>query len=201
MAETVAIQELLGRLRRRDIRVWAEGDRLRFNAPKGALTSELQKDIASHKDALLRFLGSVAAAEESAPPIGRVSREEDLPLSYAQQRVWFLQKFDPKSPAYNVPTEVVGGPSTRPGVLAGALGEILRRHEVLRTRFVSREGEPFQVVEPYRGVELPVVDLSSLESADWIRETDRLAREEASRPFDLERGPLVRFFYLERGPD
>ncbi len=200
-AHSHVIQELLGRLRRRDIRVWAEGDRLRFNAPRGAMTPELQEDIASNKDAILRFLGSVAQGEESSPPIEKASRDEPLPLSYAQQRVWFLQKFDPKSPAYNVPAEVVGNEHTRPDVLARALGELLKRHEILRTRVVTREGEPFQVVEPYRPVTLPVVDLTSLDGDDWVRETGRLAREEAGRPFDLERGPLVRFFYLERYPD
>ncbi|HVR99450.1 MAG TPA: amino acid adenylation domain-containing protein, partial [Thermoanaerobaculia bacterium] len=130
------------------------------------------------------------------PPVQSVARDRPLPLSFAQQRLWFLDQLDPGSPAYNLPAAVrLSGSLVRP-VLAAALGEIVRRHESLRTTFGPvGPGEPVQVIAapPEIGlVALPVVDLSALPEAAREAEALRLAGEEAQRPFDLERGPLLR---------
>ncbi len=124
-----------------------------------------------------------------------------VPLSFSQQRLWFLDRLEPESPFYNVPLAVrLLGRLDLPA-LAAALGEIVRRHEALRTRFVEIAGRPVQVVEREVVVAIPVSDLSGLPAAGRETEAARLARAEARRPFDLERGPLLRVSLLRLGAE
>ena len=134
----------------------------------------------------------------SAPPITRVSRDEDLPLSFAQQRLWFLDQLDPGSSAYNIPVSVAIEGALDVAALRHVLAEIARRHETLRTTFAARRGEPVQVVGPASAEWLPEVDLSALGEAGRD-EAYRLAAERARRPFDLARGPLARLQVVRLG--
>jgi len=130
--------------------------------------------------------------ELAMPPLVRASREGDLTLSFAQQRLWFLDRFDPGTPAYNIPAAFrFRGPLDRPALEAG-LGEIVRRHEVLRTSFQEREEEPVQRIAPPGPFLLPQVDLAALPADLREGELERLVRQEAFRSFDLSRGPLLR---------
>jgi phthiocerol/phenolphthiocerol synthesis type-I polyketide synthase E len=130
------------------------------------------------------------------PPLERVSREQELPLSFAQQRLWFLAQLEPESPAYNVPSvlRLEGGLDL--AALEESLHEILSRHEVLRTTFSWSGTGPVQVIAPPAPYRLPQIDLTALPAAARRPESMRLADEEAHRPFDLERGPLLRSFLL-----
>jgi amino acid adenylation domain-containing protein len=122
-----------------------------------------------------------------------------LTLSYSQQRLWFLDQLTPGSHAYNIPFPLhVEGP-LEPAVLATALSEIVRRHEVLRTTFAAGEGEPCQVIHPVRPLPLPVVDLAALPAETRRREALRLAEEDALRPFDLAAGPVLRASLVRLG--
>ena len=134
---------------------------------------------------------------EPAPPIRREPRAGDLPLSFAQERLWFLHRLQPESPAYNIPLALYAGGPLDAGRLAAALSAVVRRHEVLRTVFVDRDGEPVQVVLPAVAVPLPWIDLGALPAVRREREARRLAAAEAARPFDLARGPLLRAVLLE----
>ncbi|HVR95588.1 MAG TPA: amino acid adenylation domain-containing protein, partial [Thermoanaerobaculia bacterium] len=125
-----------------------------------------------------------------APPIVPVPREGDLPLSFAQQRLWFLDQLEPGSPAYNIPFAVRLTGDLAPALLERVFAEVVRRHESLRTTFSSREGRPVQVIASEVRPELPVVDLSRLPRL--LEMAFELAVEEARRPFDLQRGPLLR---------
>ncbi|HVR98413.1 MAG TPA: amino acid adenylation domain-containing protein, partial [Thermoanaerobaculia bacterium] len=125
-----------------------------------------------------------------APPVVPVPRDGDLPLSFAQQRLWLLDQLEPGSAAYNIPLAVRLDGAVSPGRLAWIFGEVARRHEALRTTFAPREDRPVQVIAPEWKPELPVVDLSRL--ADREERALALARDEARRPFDLRRGPLLR---------
>ena len=112
-------------------------------------------------------------------------REGSLPLSFAQQRLWFIDQLEPGSSLYNMPVVLrVEGPLDS-GVLALTLGEIVRRHEALRTVFAATEGSPVQVIQPAEPFRLPVVDLSELPQTE--REAQALTRtgDEAAGPFDL----------------
>ncbi|HSF43384.1 MAG TPA: amino acid adenylation domain-containing protein, partial [Thermoanaerobaculia bacterium] len=137
----------------------------------------------------------------AAPPLERGARPERLPLSFAQQRLWFLDRLEPESPAYNIPLALrVDGPLDR-AALTGSLAEVVRRHEVLRTVFREVDGEPVQVIEPARPSSLPLADLSGLPEAARYPEALRLARAEARRPFDLESGPVLRTTLVRLGAE
>jgi amino acid adenylation domain-containing protein len=127
-----------------------------------------------------------------APPIMPVEREGELPLSFAQQRLWFIQQLEPESGAYNIPTAVRLTGALNLAALRQSLIEIARRHEALRTRFVSREGQPVQVIDELVKTELPLYDLSGLSPEEREQEAREIAAQEAIRPFDLERGPVWR---------
>src|SRR6185369_13159477 len=142
-----------------------------------------------------------------APPLVPVLRLGPLPLSFAQQRLWFIDQLEPGSPLYNMPVALgVAGPLDA-GVLALCLGEIARRHESLRTVFAVLEGgdgTPVQRILPAAPCALPLVDLSGLPESRRDALSRRLAGEEASRPFDLGglRGDtLLRGLLLRLAPD
>ncbi len=137
-----------------------------------------------------------AGVGQLSTPLVPVPREGSLPLSFAQQRLWFIDQLEPGSPLYNVPAALrVEGPLDG-GVLALCLGEIVRRHEALRTVFAAPQGWPVQVIQSPAPIELPVVDLSSLPESAREDLVPALAAVEAGRPFDLARGPLLRALLL-----
>ncbi|HEX2092471.1 MAG TPA: amino acid adenylation domain-containing protein, partial [Longimicrobiaceae bacterium] len=126
------------------------------------------------------------------PPVVRVPREGPLPLSFAQQRLWFLDRLEPGRSTYNLPyaLRIRGGLDLR--ALERALTEIVRRHESLRTRFPVLDAQPVQWIEPARTLRLPLVDLGGVPGDARDAELARLVAEEARRPFDLATGPLLR---------
>jgi amino acid adenylation domain-containing protein len=145
-------------------------------------------------------LAGMAAAVEAArgvgrpvrPPLRPVPRDRPLPLSYAQERLWFLDRLAPGRAVYNMPLALAVRGRLTPARIDAVLSEVVRRHEALRTRFAEVGGEPVQLVAPPAPVRLPRLDLSALPAERRAAETLRLAREEARRPFDLGRGPLLR---------
>ncbi|HEY0603973.1 MAG TPA: amino acid adenylation domain-containing protein, partial [Herpetosiphonaceae bacterium] len=126
------------------------------------------------------------------PPLNRVPRDGPLPLSFAQQRLWFLDQLEPGNPFYNIHTALeVTGPLDRRAV-EQSLNEVVRRHEALRTTFSMRDDQPVQVIAPVLSIELPIVDLRDLPEDARESEALRLAAEEAGQPFDLQHGPVLR---------
>lgn len=135
----------------------------------------------------------------SAPPVEPVAREAELPLSFAQQRLWFLDQLTPGNPFYNVATAVqLTGPLTV-AALRRSLGEVVRRHEVLRTTFPMRDGRAAQRIAPPSSFVVAVVDLSALWENHRKTEVYRLGYAEADRPFELASGPLLRATLLRLG--
>ena len=123
----------------------------------------------------------------------RRSGTEALPLSFAQQRLWFLDKLVPNNPFYNIPAALHLTGSLNRQALEESLTEIIRRHEALRTRFEERRrGQVQQVVMTARAVEMPLVDLAGVGEAERDAEVRKLIAEEARRSFDLSNGPLLR---------
>ncbi|HZI09664.1 MAG TPA: amino acid adenylation domain-containing protein, partial [Myxococcus sp.] len=131
-------------------------------------------------------------------PIPLAPRDAPLPLSFAQQRLWFLDQLQPGSATYNIAAALKLEGSLDAEALRQALQALVQRHEALRTSFVVRDGVPTQHIHPEARVELPVVEL---EPARRDAEAARLAREEALRPFDLAQGPLVRTTLLRLAPE
>ncbi|HZT60185.1 MAG TPA: condensation domain-containing protein, partial [Pyrinomonadaceae bacterium] len=154
-------------------------------------------------EALARLIDSArkSAPACDAPPIEPVPRTGNPPLSFAQQRLWFIHQLEADNTAYNMPAAARLTGDLDVEALERSLGEIVRRHEVLRTVFVMEEDEPAQVILPASPVLLPLVDLSKLEAAEREAEVTRRATAEARKPFDLSRGPLIRFTLLRLGEE
>ncbi len=142
------------------------------------------RELAAHVDVALQ-----SGTSSGVPPLRRVSRDEVLPLSFAQQRLWFLAQLEPDSPFYNSPLAVRLKGEFQLPALEQTLRELLRRHEVLRTSFVTDQGKPRQVIGLVT-VPLEVMDLS--EKSDREKAVRELAAQEVAGPFDLSRGPLLR---------
>jgi amino acid adenylation domain-containing protein len=123
-----------------------------------------------------------------------------LPLSFAQQRLWFLDKLVPASPFYNVPVAIRVRVPLDLGVLRRTLNEIVRRHEVLRTSFPEVANRPTQVVGASFEVPFSIIDLRTLDQARREQESLRMATEDAQLPFDLRHPPLVRARAVLLGP-
>jgi amino acid adenylation domain-containing protein len=145
-------------------------------------------------------VGGLAAAVElerrstrpELPALVAEGRGGEAEPSFAQQRLWFLDQLLPGSTRYNVPAALRLAGRLDVEALSRSVNEIVRRHEVLRTTFASRGGRPVQVITPEVRLEVPVVDLGALPEGEREGRARRIVEEEASRPFDLARGPLVR---------
>ena len=127
-----------------------------------------------------------------APTFVTASSERRAPLSFAQQRLWFLDQLVPNSPFYNLPGAVRLDGRLDLDVLESVINEIVKRHETLRTRFEVEEGEPVQVIGEWKPRKLEVEDLSGLPRGVREKEARRITREEAETGFELDRGPLLR---------
>jgi len=139
-----------------------------------------------------------AGAELEAPPIVPVSRETNLPLSFAQQRLWFIDRLGPNTALYNIPLAMSLTGELNVEALRYAVDEVIRRHESLRTTFAAVEGQPRQIIQPPQRDNLIVVDLSQFSEQERANQTKRWIAEEARRPFDLGTGPLLRVTLLKQ---
>jgi amino acid adenylation domain-containing protein/non-ribosomal peptide synthase protein (TIGR01720 family) len=140
-------------------------------------------------------------AAPAAPELSLAERGRDVPLSFAQERLWVLDQIDPGSVSYTLPNPIRLKGALDADALGRALTEIVRRHEALRTTFAGSEGRAFQVVNPPAPVPLPLIDLTNLPPSEREVEARRHARELARQPWDLARGPLLRARLVRLAPD
>ncbi|RAL24606.1 non-ribosomal peptide synthetase [Thermoflavimicrobium daqui] len=131
-------------------------------------------------------------AVDETPELKRIERNEILPASFAQQRIWVLDQLIPDNPFYNVASAIVLSGSLNIKALKQALQDLIDRHETLRTTFGKVNGQPVQMIAESMPISVDVIDISHLQPSQREREVQRYAREEALRPFDLQKGPLVR---------
>ncbi|HGY55852.1 MAG TPA: amino acid adenylation domain-containing protein [Caldithrix abyssi] len=136
-----------------------------------------------------------------APPIEPLKRDGEIPLSFAQQRLWFLDQLSPDSPFYNIPGAIRLKGKLDKEVLKQSLNEIIRRHETLRTTFDNIRGKPVQVIHDQWHIDIPVEDLSALKEEERESKARRLAEEETAKPFNLKTGPLVRVRLIKLAED
>jgi amino acid adenylation domain-containing protein len=142
--------------------------------------------------------------ETAGPPAASISRrpgDGPCPLSFSQQRLWFIQQMDPRNVAYNMGGVTRLDGSLDAGALQRALDLVVDRHEALRTVFVLRDGEPMQQVVAGMRVPVETEDLRALEPAEAEEEVRRHAGRELARPFDLAAGPLMRASLLRLAPE
>lgn len=129
-------------------------------------------------------------------PLSQVDRKSGLPLSYAQQRLWFLDQMEPENPFYNISLGVrLRGPLNQEALRA-TFADIIRRHEILRTTFEVGDGSPTQKITDHFEFDLETVDLSGMASEQQRQEEQRILQSAAQRPFDLTQLPLLRVMVL-----
>ncbi len=133
--------------------------------------------------------------------IQRAARSANMPLSFAQQRLWFLDQLNPNSALYNNCLSVTGAGPLDEKLFERSLNEVVRRHEALRTIFVYEQGRPYQHILPSLTLKVPSVDLQAMLSAERQAAVERLMAEEGFQPFDLSTGPLIRAKLLRLEPN
>ena len=141
---------------------------------------------------LLRRLRMKRESEADKAQIGRRIDLHEYPLSYAQQRLWFLSQIEPDSPFYNIPGALRLHGELEPDALAHALNEIIQRHEVMRARLRTENGAPVQDVVDEQTLDLPVIDLRSFSGIAQDKQVEALVQKEGAWLFDLQLGPLIR---------
>src|SRR5437016_2675694 len=163
----IRIADFISHLYSLDVRLTPEGERLRVDGPKGTLNAVLREQIAEHKAEILQFFRNADNANHFAPPpISRAAKDEASPLSFAQERLWFLEQFEPGGSAYNICRAARLTGLLKIEALEQSLSEIMRRHEVLRTRFQVVDGRPVQVRAPAQKLSISLVELSQLSHAE-----------------------------------
>ncbi|MFF1561648.1 amino acid adenylation domain-containing protein [Streptomyces sp. NPDC058279] len=190
-----AARELLDRLTTDGIQLWVQDGRLRFR-PSGALTPDKVAELRTHKDEVVRLLSQPADAEPDELFDG--PRPDTLPLSYGQESLWFLDRLGLQD-SYNVGTTFRIEGELDVHALLRALDEVVRRHEVLRTRFRETDGVVAQIVDPPERVQVNRVDLSTVPAEEReARTKEHLARHFATH-FDLAEDRLVAVQLLKLG--
>ena len=193
----VKIVNLIKSLNDKGIYLFSEDDKLKTKAAKGVITPDIATTIRDHKTELLDYLKKnavdTAITTTSSSPITPVSREQDLPLSFAQQRLWLLDKIDGGSLHYNMPGALRLTGELDRDALSRAVNTIVARHESLRTCFIEgADGQPLQAIQAFSTFEVPLVDLSMLPSNERNDELKKRISAEANTAFDLSRDMMLR---------
>lgn len=190
------VDDLIERLSARKITISLDGSKLRLTAPKGAVDATLKEALTARRDEIVEALrrreerARMTAAHDS--PIPRPDRNRPLPLSFAQRRLWFLDRLNPGGSAYTI-----GGASRILGafdldLLGRAVDLLVERHEALRMRFREADGTPFAEVSPDVRPTLEVIDASGTPPDERDATATRLIGELMAEPFDLTEGPLFK---------
>jgi amino acid adenylation domain-containing protein len=186
------IEEFLSYLCSLDVKLWIEENRLRCSAPKNVLIPVIKQELAERKEDILAFLRNnsldVVADKQLICP---VKRQGNLPLSFAQQRLWFTEQLTQISHVFDTPTISYLKGLLNVAALQSAINEIVRRHEILRTSFTLVEGKPVQIIHPFLSLSLPIIDLQKLSEVEREVEIQRLIDIEASKCFNLTEVPLL----------
>lgn len=184
------VVEFLASLAKKDIRLWLEGENLRFSAPEGAFTPEIKEKVVANKPAIIEFLRQARKLNETA--IEPASRDQPLVTSFGQQRLWILDQLNPGDVTYNMSSALRIKGALDVTVLDKVLRELVKRHESLRTCFEDSDGEPVQVILPPDQWRLVQRDLSQQSDADQQAAVDHAVNLESLTPYDLQSGPLFR---------
>ena len=197
-----SISALMARLREQKVVLSVKDGELKCYAPEGALDKKLVDAIKGNKSELIDFARQNAGASDVAPlmPIAR-GRTDRLPLSFAQQRLWFLEQLEGQLTAYNMAVAWRLSGTLDVESLRRALESIVQRHEALRTTFTMSGEQPQQMIGTMDRFALPVVDLGSLEPEQREAEITRHRQLEAERPFDLTRDLMLRASLLRVSGD
>ena len=148
-----------------------------------------QKDFAGISDRQIELIKDLLKRDDSTV--------NSFPLSFTQQRLWFLDELEPGLPIYNIPAAIRLTGALDINALTSSLNEVVRRHESLRTIFISIDGQPRQVILPTLTLSIPVVKLGDLSAVDQETRVSELRDAEVRQPFSLTHGPLLRARLLQ----
>ncbi len=190
-------------LRQRDIRVLLDGERLRINAPKGALDENTRAAIADRRDELIGFLRSAGnvPGSKSFDDIPRIPRQHPLPVSAAQQRLWFLDRMQPGRTDYNIGVALRLRGALDLALLRRSINALVERHEALRMRIGERGGSPWLEIDAPSDIAIETVDVAGTPAASRDATLRNHAEQWLQHPFDLARGPLARFLIVRFDAD
>ncbi|MEH2290128.1 amino acid adenylation domain-containing protein [Nostoc sp.] len=187
------IEEFLSYLCSVDVKLWIEENRLRCSAPKDVLTPVIKLELAERKEDILAFIRkNNVAVSSNNQPIYPVKRQENLPLSFAQQRLWFLAQLEPDSSFYNIPAAVRLEGQLNLEALQQSFNEIISRHEVLRTNFQTTQEQAVVVIYEQKPLTLSIVDISELAANQQQVEVKQQAAQAAQVAFDISSDHLLR---------
>nr|AAF17280.1 NosC [Nostoc sp. GSV224] len=186
------IEQLVVDLSKQGVKLWVEGEQLRVNAPKGVLTLETRDLLTKNKAELIFLLHEKNADTDTDFPPIKAERPQNLPLSFAQERLWLLNQLEPDNPSYNEQAALKLHGKLNVVALEQSLNKIIDRHEALRTNFRTINEQPVQVITDSLNLNVPIVDLSELPESEREIACQQLATTEANRPFDLASSPLIR---------
>ncbi|MEO0537757.1 MAG: condensation domain-containing protein, partial [Cyanobacteria bacterium P01_A01_bin.123] len=192
------VNELLSYFQSLDVRLWVDGAQLHYSAPQGTLTPTLKSQLIERKSEIIEFLqrGSTDSSSD-AKSILPISRDIELPLSFAQQRLWFLQQLEPDNPFYNENFVIRLTGVLNVAALEQSLKFIVQRHESLRTAFKAVGEQTIQVIAPELFIDLLLINLQNFPETTKEAELQRLATEQLQNPFDLAQDSLVRWMLLK----
>ncbi|PSB51011.1 non-ribosomal peptide synthetase [filamentous cyanobacterium Phorm 6] len=190
--------QFLAELAERGVKLWLESDTLRFRAPKGVMTSENRELLVLHKTKVISLLSqSNTSANDTKQTLVPVSAKRDIPLSFPQEQLWFLSQLNSNNVSYNELFALRFLGVLNIVALEQSLNKIVARHAALRTNFTVVNGQPVQIIAESLTLTVPVVDLSNLPASDRENEVQRLATEQAHKPFDLVSDPLIQVTVLK----
>ncbi|MCC5625434.1 amino acid adenylation domain-containing protein, partial [Nostoc sp. CHAB 5715] len=195
------LDELLLELGRLNIKVWADGNNLRYQAPLGILTSDILAQIRTHKTEILAFLNQSALESQSIiKPVDTTIKNDGLPLSFTQQQFWLLHHLEESNYIYNMVRAFrLEGDLDIPS-FERAIQCLIERHSILRNKFKVVNGSPVQVIIPHLTFDMTVIDLQNLSEAERISQAQRLLLQERTRAFDLNQFPVWRVTLIRLHP-
>lgn len=198
------LNKVLSDAKKRGIQFFLSEGKLKVRAEKGAMTDELRNRIKTHKAEIIEMLESLTNVTsrrnetliEPAEP-GKTK----FPLSYAQQRLWFIDQLEETTPQYNMPTALKFTGRLNEKAMQKSLNALMERHAVLRTVYIKEDDRPFQVINEPSEVNVTRIDLSHLKGEELEQNVKYLSKQEANTPFDLSSDPMLRVTLLSLAPD
>ncbi len=186
--EQETVLELVTRLRKQNIRIWTANDELKYSAPPGRMTLDLRAELSTRKLEIISFLQQ----QQENGRISKMVSPDKIPLSFAQQRLFFIQQFEPASYVYNLVEtfRILGELDLK--ALEGGINQVVRRHSSLRTLFQVQDSQPVQIVQPSRQIPLRITDLRYLPEKGRLGKAVALLESDCCHPFDLSHDTLIR---------
>ncbi|MBQ4852893.1 condensation domain-containing protein, partial [Pseudoalteromonas sp. MMG012] len=191
----MSISQLVAEATSSGVYLYTEGGQLKYKLSVTSFPDEIKQRILKHKQAVIQFLDQVDA--ESKPQITALASYDGLfPLSYAQQRLWFIDRFEGQSAQYNIPKAIKVSGSFSIDIAEKAIERLIWRHQILRTTYVEIEGEPRQQVNSDFVFQVKRIDLTGIDSTTQDSQLDTLITHDARANFDLSNDLMLRASFI-----